>query len=77
MPLAQAYSMHGYSQKAVLPTPAAPIMRTWTSPVSTSAVVLPVQPTTTPCGRGFPCLPVGLSPLAACARHFFGVKETK
>ena len=74
IPLAQAYSMQGYSQKAVLPTPAAPIISTWTSPVSTIAVVFPVHPTTMPCGSGFPSSPVGVFPLFAWSRHFFGVK---
>lgn len=42
-----------------MPTPAAPIMMAWTSPVSTRAMVafLPSQPTTMPCafGRFLPC----------------------
>ena len=69
--------MQGYSQKAVLPTPTAPIISTWTSPVSTIAVVLPAHPTTMPCGSGFPSSPVGVFPLFAWSRHFFGVKEIK
>ena len=48
IPEAQAYSRFGYRKYAVLPTPAAPIIRAWTSPVSTIAVVFPVHPTTMP-----------------------------
>ena len=57
--------MFGYKKYAVLPTPAAPIIRVWTSPVSTSATVFfpePLHPTTVPwitsplelCGRFSP-----------------------
>ena len=66
--------MQGYSQKAVLPTPAAPIMSAWTSPVSTIAVVLPVQPTTMPCGSSFPSGVVGVWWFFACSRQRSGVK---
>lgn len=37
MPQAQAYSRFGYRKNAVLPTPEAPIIRQWTSSLSTSA----------------------------------------
>ena len=85
IPLAQAYSMHGYSQYAVFPTPAAPIMSACTSPVSTIATVLslpPLHPTTMPCGTGFSFPPffsgvtVGVSRRMACSRHFCGVNGT-
>ena len=75
-----AYSIQGYSQYAVLPTPAAPIISTCTSPVSIIAVVLcfpPVHPTTMPCGRGLVVLQiVGSLPFAACSRHTSGVNGT-
>ncbi len=51
IPDAQAYSRLGYRKFAVFPTPAAPIIKQWTSPGSTSAVVFfpaVTHPTTSP-----------------------------
>ena len=55
IPQAQAYSMLGYRKCAVFPTPAAPIIRQCTSPVSTSAYSFPARsmlPSTSPCAAG-------------------------